>query len=202
MKKKAIVYLHGFRSSPESNKSMFLKKFCINNGLDFLCPPLDLSPKIAILQATNIIRNLEQNQNLQITIVGSSLGGFYATWVMQNAEKSKNLLSILINPAVRPFRDLESEVNSEKNWQAEALGIKPFTKDHHLELKKLESEIGTQLRFPDNILLVAAKGDELLSWKEMSAFYEGCQQYIIEGSDHGMTDFPKHWPNIKSFIGA
>ena len=111
-------------------------------------------------------------------------------------------LSILINPSVKPFRDLESEINSEKKWELEALNIKPFTRDHHLEIQKLEETVGTTLRFPDNILLVAAKGDELLSWKEMSSFYKGCQQYIVDGSDHSMTNFPKHWETIKGFIGA
>ena len=83
-----------------------------------------------------------------------------------------------------------------------ALNIKPFTRDHHLEIQKLEETVGTTLRFPDNILLVAAKGDELLSWEEMSSFYKGCQQYIVDGSDHSMTDFPKHWKSIKTFIGV
>ena len=69
-------------------------------------------------------------------------------------------------------------------------------------LQKLEEKAGITMRFPDNILLVAAKGDELLNWQEMSSFYKGCQQYIIDGSDHSMTDFPKHWKSIKGFIGA
>ena len=86
---------------------------------------------------------------------------------MQNYEGSEQLLSILISPSVKPFRDLESAVSSEK-IELEALNIKPFTRDHHLEIQKLEETVGTTLRFPGNILLVAAKGDELLSWEEMS----------------------------------
>ena len=202
MKNKTVIYLHGFRSSTTSRKATFLKDFCVKNDIEFLCPPLDLSPVMATKQSITTVRNLAKHQNTQVIIVGSSLGGFYATWIMQTAIESKNLLSIVINPAVRPFRDLESEVNPGKEWQLEALNINPFTKNHHLELKELEIAIGTKIRFPDNILLVATKGDELLSWKEMSSFFKGCQQYIIEGSDHSVTDFSKHWPNIKSFIGV
>lgn len=202
MKKKVIIYLHGFRSSPKSTKAAFLKQFCSTNDIDFLCPPLDMSPKKAVVQAMTIVKNMMDGQNLQIILIGSSLGGFYATYIMQNCEGAEQLLSILINPAVRPFRDLKSAINSEKKWELEALQIKPFTKNHHLEIKHLEETAGTILRFPDNILLVAAKGDELLSWEEMSSFYKGCQQYIVDGSDHSMTDFPKHWKSIKSFIGV
>ena len=202
MKKKLIIYLHGFRSSPQSIKATFLRQFCSTNDIDFLCPPLDMSPKKAVAQAITIVKNMIDDHNLQIILIGSSLGGFYATYIMQNCEESEQLLSILINPSIRPFRDLESAINSEKKWELEALNIKPFTRDHHLEIQKLEETVGTTLRFPDNILLVAAKGDELLSWEEMSSFYKGCQQYIVDGSDHSMTDFPKHWRSIKSFIGV
>ena len=202
MKEKVIIYLHGFRSSPESKKATFLKQFCSTNNIDFFCPPLDMSPEKAVKQAMTIVKNIMGQQYQQIILVGSSLGGFYTTFIMQNFEGAEQLLSILINPSVKPFRDLESAINSEKKWELEALNIKPFTRDHHLEIQKLEKTVGTTLRFPDNILLVAAKGDELLSWEEMSSFYKGCQQYIVDGSDHGMTDFPKHWKSIKGFIGV
>ena len=200
MTKKVIIYLHGFRSSPESNKATFLKQFCLTNNIDFLCPPLDMSPEKAIAEAITTVENTMGYQNQQIILVGSSLGGFYATYIMQNYEGSEQVLSILINPSVRPFRDLESAINSEKKWELEALNIKPFTRNYHLEIQKLEEKVGTTMKFPDNILLVAAKGDELLNWEEMSSFYKGCQQYIVDGSDHSMTDFPKHWKSIKSFV--
>ena len=202
MKKQVIIYLHGFRSSPDSIKATFLRHFCSTNDIDFLCPPLDMSPKKAVAQAITIVKNLIDDQNQQIILIGSSLGGFYATYIMQNCERSEQLLSILINPSIKPFRDLESAINSEKKWELEALNIKPFTRNHHLEIQKLEETVGTTLRFPENILLVAAKGDELLSWEEMSLFYKGCQQYIVDGSDHSMTDFPKHWKSIKGFVGV
>ena len=202
MKEKVIIYLHGFRSSPESKKATFLKQFCSTNNIDFLCPPLDISPEKAATQSMTIVKNVMGYQYQQIILVGSSLGGFYSTYIMQELEGAEQLLSILINPSVKPFRDLETAINSEKKWQLEALNIKPFTRNYHLEIQKLEETVGTKLRFPDNILLVAAKGDELLSWEEMSSFYKGCQQYIVDGSDHGMTDFPKHWKSIKSFIGV
>ena len=202
MKKKVIIYLHGFRSSPESKKATFLKDFCLINSIDFLCPPLDMSPEKAIAQAITTVKNIMSYQTQQIILVGSSLGGFFATYIMQNYEGAEQLLSILINPSVRPFRDLESAINSEKKWELDALNIKAFTRNHHLEIQKLEEKVGTTMRFPDNILLVAAKGDELLNWEEMSSFYKGCQQYIVDGSDHSMTDFPKHWKNIKSFVGV
>ena len=100
MKEKVIIYLHGFRSSPESNKATFLKQFCSTNNIDFLCPPLDMSPEKAVAQSITIVKNIIGQRYQQIILVGSSLGGFYATYVMQNFEESEQLLSILINPAV------------------------------------------------------------------------------------------------------
>ena len=94
MKKKIIIYLHGFRSSPESTKAAFLRLFCSKNDIDFLCPPLDMSPKKAVVQAITIVKNIMEDQNLQIILIGSSLGGFYATYIMQNCEGSEQLLSI------------------------------------------------------------------------------------------------------------
>ena len=200
MKRNTLIYLHGFRSSPESRKATFLRQYCFGSQTGFLCPPLDMSPKRAIEQSLTVIKNMERDKESQIILIGSSLGGFYVTWLMQNLDTSHNYLAIVINPAINPFRDLKSEITSAKQWQLEAQNIKPFTTDHHHELEKLEKQVGTKIKFPDNILLVAAKGDELLSWEDMSEFYKGCQQYIVDGSDHGMSDFEKHWSNIKTFI--
>ena len=72
MKKNVIIYLHGFRSSPESKKATFLKDFCLINSIDFLCPPLDLSPEKAAEQAITIVKNIIGDQNQQIILVGSS----------------------------------------------------------------------------------------------------------------------------------
>ena len=71
-----------------------------------------------------------------------------------------------------------------------------FRADYIDDLKALEVGITNAERY----LLVAAKGDELLDWQEMVARYPGATQRIIEGSDHGLSDFDQHWPVVKSFL--
>ena len=68
MKKKVIIYLHGFRSSPESTKATFLRQVCSTNDIDFLCPPLDISPEKAIEQAITIVKNIMDDENQQIIL--------------------------------------------------------------------------------------------------------------------------------------
>ncbi|GIR48984.1 MAG: hypothetical protein CM15mP58_10810 [Burkholderiaceae bacterium] len=82
--KKVIIYLHGFRSSPESKKATFLKQFCSTNNIDFLCPPLDLSPEKAAEQAITIVKN----------IIGDSESADYfsrlfSRWILRNLYHAK-----------------------------------------------------------------------------------------------------------------
>ena len=198
---KTLLYLHGFRSSPESKKASFLRDFCQKKNIDFICPPLDLSPKTAISQVNKVVQTFGTKERGPFVVIGSSLGGFYATWLMQTWSGADTCIAIVINPAVRPVRDLQSQVVELKPWQVAVSANKPFSTKYHDELAEIENELAKNIKYPDNILLVAAKGDEVLNWEEMVQFYKNCQHYIVEGSDHGMSDFATHWKNIKPFIG-
>ncbi len=196
-----LIYFHGFKSSPESTKAVFIKNYAEMEGIDYYCPPLDMSPEIAINQVHTIISNIS-NTNLKPVLIGSSLGGFYATWAMQNHPHSNNCQGVMLNPTTNPSKHLQNEVENAKEWEEKTLG-KIFFKQEYLNyLEKLESEITFDQKNKDNILLVAAKGDEVLDWNEMVKFYQGCQHYLIEGSDHSISNFPAHWPFITKFIDS
>ena len=135
-----------------------------------------------------------------MVVMGSSLGGFYATWlgaVMQ-------CKTVLLNPAVNPARDLVGYIGTQTAWHNpdEAVVFEPDYIDELTSLYVgLASHDVSALPDPTQLLNVVATGDEVLSWKEMVARYPFAQLHLIEGSDHGISDFEKHFPLVKAYLG-
>lgn len=183
-----LIYLHGFRSSPRSAKASLLaeRMRTLGRAADFVCPQLPPSPFAAL----ELVKKLAPQP--RDTLVGSSLGGFYATWL---AEKT-GARCVLLNPAVDPADGLQRYVGVQKMFHSD----EPFEfKDEHVaELRALT--VGA-ITFPARYFLIAAKGDELLDWREMSARYAGCHVELLEGSDHALSDFDAHLGEIVAFLG-
>ncbi len=158
-----------------------------------VCPALDIAPKVAIAQAeAAIAEGLAMGH--RIGLIGSSLGGFYASYLMETHPARDQFRAALLNPAPWPARDLAPYVGELPAWHTNE--VLQFRADYIDDLKALE--VG--LTAPARYLLVAAKGDELLDWQEMVARYPGGRHHIIEGSDHGLSDFDLHWPTVKEFL--
>ncbi|MES2535118.1 MAG: YqiA/YcfP family alpha/beta fold hydrolase [Pseudomonadota bacterium] len=184
-----ILYLHGFRSSPHSFKARLLAARLQDAGCpaDFLCPQLPASPRAAIALATQLAGQCKPDD---ITLIGSSLGGYYATWLAEQW----GCRAVLLNPAVTPLRELEKHVGVTTAWHSD----EPFEfkRDHIDELAALAVNRITQ---PERYFLLAATGDEVLDWREMVAHYPGARQRVIEGSDHGLSDFSEYIDEVLSF---
>ena len=178
-----ILYLHGFRSSPRSIKARQLAARLEQRGLaaDWRCPQLPVSPREAARLVADIAADSAISDDAQpLAIIGSSLGGYYATWIAEQVE----CRVVLLNPAVHPARDLVHHLGTQTVYHsAETVEIQPEFLD---ELKDLRVAAITR---PERYLLVAATGDEVLDWHEMVARYSDARQLIIEGSDHGLSDF-------------
>ena len=125
-------------------------------------------------------------------VVGSSLGGFYATWVA----KQLGCKAVLLNPAVHPERDLSSYLGEQIAWHdpSERFFFEPGFVD---ELRALQAG---PLASPANYLAIIAKGDELLDWREMVARYAGANLHVLEGGDHALSDFDDHLKVIVDFL--
>ena len=138
-----------------------------------------------------VVKHIDQTKADRIVIIGSSLGGFYTNYL---AEKYQ-CKAIALNPAVYAARELEPHVGMMTAYDSE----EPFDfKAEYIdELRALQVD---QVTNPERYFLIAAKGDELLDWKEMSAFYPGAKQLILEGSDHGIADYADHLPAVIAFI--
>ena len=187
-----ILYLHGFRSSPLSFKARMIEArlAALGRAGKYRCPQLSASPREAMVLAEDIARSVPAEQ---LTLVGSSLGGFYATWLAEQL----GCRAVLLNPAVDPARDLDKHVGATTTFHTnEPFEFKPEYVD---ELRALAVARITQ---PERYLLVAATGDELLDWREMVAHYPGAHHCIIEGSDHGISDFENYLDRVLAFCGV
>lgn len=184
-----ILYLHGFRSSPHSFKARVIAQRLQALGRDdeYFCPQLSASPKEAVAQALDIAKNFLPEQ---LTLIGSSLGGFYATWIAQQI----GCRAVLLNPAVQPPRDLEKYVGVTTAFYSDVPF--EFKRDYIEELKSFAIEKITQ---PQRYFLIAAQGDEVLDWREMTTHYAGAKQHVIEGSDHALSDFDAYVDEVLAF---
>jgi len=193
LKSISVLYLHGFRSSPQSSKAITIGRDLASLGVNYVCPELDIAPLTAIDQ---IQAALDQclKKSEQIGLIGSSLGGFYATYLMERHPRRADFKAALLNPASWPARDLKNYVGELPAWHSGE--VLTFRETYLDDLKTLEVGLSAAERY----LLVAAKGDALLDWNEMVARYPGTQHYLIEGSDHGLSDFDQHWPTVKDFL--
>ncbi|MFM1869985.1 MAG: hypothetical protein RLY99_729 [Pseudomonadota bacterium] len=187
-----IVYLHGFRSSPFSMKAKITHRAILDlkgEGVDveWYCPQLPPSPKEAMAMVVTYIKS--QNYD-RLSIIGSSLGGYYGTYLAELFSAQATLL----NPAIEPARDLESYIGELKAWHSdEAFHFKP---EYIQELNDLYIKNITK---PNRYYLIAAKGDEVLDWQEMVAKYPGAQQLVLEGGDHAISNYLELLPTVLAF---
>jgi predicted esterase YcpF (UPF0227 family) len=186
-----LLYLHGFRSSPQSAKAQIMAKWvqARHPGVTWWCPQLPASPAQAI---DLLLQGTAEWPRGQMAVMGSSLGGFYGAWLSAH----RGVPAVLINPAVHPSRDLAHYIGEHPVWQDPAQSIF-FEPAYVQELKVLESQ---PLQTCPGTLALIAKGDEVLDWREMLARHQAGQVRLIEGSDHALSDFDEHLPQILEFL--
>ena len=176
-----VLYLHGFRSSPLSAKAQLTAQWLAKQhpGVQLACPQLPVSP----LEAAELIRDIMSDwPSGSCAVIGSSLGGFYATW----AAAEHGCAAVLLNPAVHPARDLSGYVGVHPCWHDPSQHIE--VKHSHIEemkclyvgrgldcLSETDRFMAPALADPERLLAVIAKGDELLDWREMHARFAWAQ---------------------------
>lgn len=189
----SLIYLHGFNSSPQSHKAIILGKLLVGRGLaaSYCCPALPprADQAIAIIEA-EITRRAGPDLR-PLTLVGSSLGGFYATWL---AEKH-DARAVLINPAINPHIGLRKYLGAQQNlYTGEQYEL---TEAHVQEWARLWCPSIT----PSRYLLMVETGDEVLDYREAVARYTGAEQIVVQGGDHMFQSFPEHIPRLLEFAG-
>lgn len=186
-----LLYLHGFRSSPQSTKAQIMaaRVQADHKNVRWWCPQLPPSPREAMAL---IQRGTADWPADQMAVVGSSLGGFYATALAQQ----RGCRAVVLNPAVDPARDLAAHIGEQTAWHdpAEHFFFRPEYID---ELRALQTG---PLTHPERTFAVIAKGDELLDWREMTARYASARIRLLEGSDHALSDFDDHIDAVQEFL--
>ena len=186
-----LLYLHGFRSSPQSFKARMLGAWLQQHApqVTWWCPQLPPSPR----EAWDLIRDGTRSWPVHsMAVLGSSLGGFYATV----AAEALGCAAVVLNPAVDPARDLVRHVGEQTAYHDPAQHF-DFKDEYVGELSALTPP---RITDPSRYAAVIAKGDELLDWREMSARYAGSHLRLIDGSDHALSDFDLHLPFVLDFL--
>jgi predicted esterase YcpF (UPF0227 family) len=182
-----IVYLHGFNSSPQSHKAQVLGRYLAQHGLaaQYACPALPPLASDAILEAEKLLSK-------NTCFVGSSLGGFYATWL---AEKH-GVKAVLINPAIDPHVGLRAYLGRQENLHTG----EPYelTETH---LRDWERHYVPRIT-PGRYLLIVETGDEVLDYRRALERYAGAAAIVVQGGDHSLQSFPQHLPRILEFARA
>jgi predicted esterase YcpF (UPF0227 family) len=188
-----LLYLHGFRSSPQSAKARWTADWVAQHRPDLVwaCPQLPPSPAAALDDIRAIVAAWPAAAS---GVIGSSLGGFYATIVAEMLA----CRAVLLNPAVDPARDLAAHIGRQTMYHAAGESF-DFRAEYVDELRAMTP--ARPLAHPENILAIIAKGDEVLDWREMASRYAHGPMKLIAGSDHGLTDFESHVPDLLRHLG-
>jgi predicted esterase YcpF (UPF0227 family) len=188
-----LLYLHGFRSSPQSTKARQVAARIRERHpqVTWWCPQLPPSPQAAMEMVTRGVAGWPPGA---MGVIGSSLGGFYATCVAQ----ANGCRAVLLNPAVDPARDLSRYIGEQAAWHDPSEHFY-FAPEYVDELRRLATG---PLAHPERFFAVIAKGDEVLDWREMAARYAGARIKLLEGGDHALSDFDAHIDEVLEFLGA
>ncbi|MBC8055822.1 MAG: esterase [Rhizobiales bacterium] len=187
-----LLYLHGFRSSPQSAKARLTAAWVQLHrpDVEWWCPQLPPSPHDAIQLVLDRVAAWPASSS---GVIGSSLGGFYATALAERL----GCRAVLLNPAVDPARDLAKYIGEICAWHSDDRFF--FRPEFIAELRQIAPASLTNVQ---RYFAIVAKGDEVLSWVEMFDRYRGCRVKLLEGGDHALSDYEAtHLPDVLAFLG-
>ena len=193
-----LLYLHGFRSSPLSAKAQTVARRVREQhpGVTWWCPQLPPSPAEA---ARTLLQGTAHWPAERMTVIGSSLGGFYARWLALQ----RPCRAALFNPAPFPERDLARHIGDQTAWHnpEEHFFFQPSFVDELQTLQNsLQSLAAQQTTTPERLYAIVAQGDEVLDWREMQAFCQGGTVRLLPGGDHAISDFDAHLDDLFAFL--
>ena len=186
-----LIYLHGFISSPGSFKAQQTKEFLQQySNVEFVCPQLDNYPANAIEQVLQLVKQYQQHN---LGFIGSSLGGFYATYLAERYQSK----AVLVNPAVKPYELLQDYLG--EHIHPHTGQVFTLQQQHMQQLLELDA---TELTIPENFWLLAQTEDETLDYRLAERKYQGAKQTIESGGNHSFIGFERFLPEIYQFLFA
>ncbi|QHE87806.1 YqiA/YcfP family alpha/beta fold hydrolase [Hydrogenophaga sp. BPS33] len=193
-----LLYLHGFRSSPQSMKAQKVAERvrAQHPNVVWWCPQLPPSPREAMEAVLHGVRDWPRST---MAVVGSSLGGFYARWL----SLALGCRAVLLNPAPFPARDLAHYIGEQTAWHdpQERFFFEPrFVEELEVQQADIARLAPQHPATPERQFAIVSKGDEVLDWREMQAFCAGGTIHVLEGSDHAISDFDAHIDGVFQFL--
>jgi hypothetical protein len=189
-----LLYLHGFKSSPQSHKARVLHEYMRERGLAeaLHIPQIPPQPGAAFTGLCELYESLSAG-NRQVAVAGSSLGGFYATALAQRYD----CRAVLINPAVRPDILLQQYLGLNTNYHSPETWV--LNQAHIQQLRDLDVEPITR---PERYLLLLQTGDETLDYRDALEKYRECKVILEQGGSHAFDGFEHHLDRILSFCNV
>ena len=191
---KNILYIHGFNSSPLSIKAEQTRQYFQQHfpSINFICPQLATSPNEAVSQLESILKVSKKEVWF---IMGSSLGGYFATYLANKYQ----VPAVLINPAIKPFDLLEDYIGEQKNPYTNV--VYQVTKQHMIDLKAIEqSAPSIDNAQKNNYLVMVQTGDEVLDYQQAVEKFQHCRLIVEEGGDHSFIGFDEKLPIVADFF--
>ena len=190
MKSNKLLYLHGFNSSPQSHKAQVIFEYMRErDSLDSLiCPQIPAIPEEARMFLEQLVETELPEHHL--SFAGSSLGGYYTTYLAEKYSGS----AVLINPSVKPYETLRAHLGENKFYFDK--GCWEFDESHIQQLEDMKVEKITE---PERYLVLLQTGDEILDYREAELKYKNSQIIIEQGGDHSFTDLECYIAQIMQF---
>lgn len=183
-----IIYIHGFGSHGEGSKAVALRDFCKHNTIRFIVPSLPTIPDLAIQTLEELIEAFQMTE--KVSLIGSSLGGFYTIYLAHKY----NLSCVLINPAIYPYKTLSRALGFPPNFYDQS--SYEWSQTHLDMLKKYAVEEYQG----ENALLMVQTADEVLDYREAVEKLSWSKMIVEEGGDHGFKGFERHFQTIVEFL--
>ena len=184
-----ILYFHGFKSSSDSTKAKDLHKFISRRTKNTILITPDIHDNFH--DAHNQIINLIESNQPNIFFMGSSLGGYYASFFSQKYNKK----AVLINPAIPPLKDFEMHLGKNKNYSNGNKFI--ITKN---DIDYIRSLSYKKILKPKNLMILLESGDEILNYNDTSSYFSGSHIDILYGGDHSYSSFKEKFNKIQDFL--
>ncbi|GGI79272.1 YqiA/YcfP family alpha/beta fold hydrolase [Shewanella gelidii] len=187
-----LLYIHGFNSSPLSEKAVVTANYLAKHFPDtqLFQPQLANTPQAAMQQLSDIVENAI-SQGLPLRFIGSSLGGYFASYLVEKYGGK----AVLVNPAVRPFELFDEFIGAQHNpYTEQDYEIMPI---HKQEVAEFDTQVVLN---PDRFFVLLQSGDEVLDYKQALEKYHCCKMIIESGGDHSFMGYEKHLQSISQFL--
>jgi len=183
-----IIYIHGFGSHGYGSKAKIFREYFKLIGEDFIAPSLSYVPELAIQTLEEFIKSYHED----VYLIGSSLGGFYSTYLSQLREVKK---VVLINPATKPTQTLSRAIGDAPNFYDGSSFS--WSKKHLVMLEKFECK---NIENISSFIVLLQKGDELLNYKDAQKKYKGAKFIIEDNGSHSFSGIEQHFESIRKFF--